>query len=123
MRKVFVLASVIVLSVTAIGCGPDPDALMKDQIKAMNDMAEALENDAPESKLEEIGKRTKEINEKIEGLSLSDEEKKKLVERHKDELTKATVRLQAAMMKKMMKSMNKAMGSGFPGMPNPGKLP
>jgi archaellum component FlaC len=88
---------------------------MKDQIKAMNDMSEALENDAPKSKLEEIGKRTKEINEKFEGLSLSDEEKKKLVEKHKDELAKATVRLQAAMMK--------SMGDGFPGMSQPGKLP
>ena len=122
MKKAFVLASLVVLSFTSSGCGPSPDTLMKEQIKEMNDMADALENNQPE-KVKEVEKRIEATNKKVEKLSLSDDETKQLAERHKDELTKATVRLQKAMMNSMTKNMNKAMGGGFPGMPNPGKLP
>ena len=118
MKKAFVSGILVVLSFTASGCGPNADTLMKDQIKDMNAMADALENKAPKSKAEEIAKRIAERKEKIEELSLSDDEKEKLAERH-DELAKATIRLRNA----LSKSLIEEKGRSLPGMPNPGSLP
>jgi hypothetical protein len=47
----------------------------------------------------------------------------KLVERHKDELTKAGMRVATAGMNRTMRDLGKGFGGGFPGMPNPGKMP
>lgn len=118
MRKAPVLfCSCLLLGVT--GCGANPDSLMKDQIKAVNEMAEALEKNEPESRISEIKARIEKNNKKMEGLKLSDDDKKKLIERHKDELMRATARLQKAMMSRAMKDF----GSGFPGMPGFGGAP
>jgi hypothetical protein len=106
-----------------VGCGASADSLMNDQVKAMNEMADALEKKAPESTVSEIQTRMKNTNEKLEALKLSDDEKKKLLERHKDELTKATTRVAQASMNKVMEQFGKGFGGGFPGMPDPGKMP
>ena len=70
------------------GCGANADSLMKQDIKAMNDLADAVESGAPEAKVAELKTKLEEINKKLEALKLSDEDKKKLIEQHKDELVK-----------------------------------
>ena len=89
----------------------------------MNDLAEALETKAPEAKVNELKKQLEETDKKLQALKLSDDEKKKLVERHKDELTKASMRLAKAGMNKALGDFGKIFGEGFPGMPDPGKVP
>ena len=109
-----------ILMLGLIGCGGSPDSLMKDQISYMNDLADALEKNQPESKLTDIKNRMDTNGKKIEALKMSDEEKKKLFEKHKDELMKATQRLLQAMMK------SKEFGGlfdKFPGMPQMPQMP
>jgi TolA-binding protein len=101
------------------GCGASADSLVKEQIQIMNETAEALENKAPDAKVTELQKKLEETNKKLEALKLSDEEKKKVIEANKDELTKATMRLMKAGMNKTIGEI----GKGFPGMPDLGKMP
>jgi hypothetical protein len=76
-------------------------------------MADAIEKDQPESKIEEIKKRMEETDKKMEKLKLSDDQKKKLIEKHKAELDAAVGRLMKAAMGKTIKGLD----GGFPGMP------
>ena len=113
MKKSFVLRSLVLVLFGVSGCGASADSLVKEQIQGMNDLAEALETKAPEAKVKELQKNLEETGKKLEALKLSDDEKKKLFEQHKEELMKATTRLAQA-------GMNKAFGDfgkGFPGMP------
>lgn len=93
------------------GCGATPDSLIKDQIGAMNDMADALEKNEPESRIADIKARMEQNNKKMEALKLPEDDKKKLLEKHKDELLKAMTRLQKAMMNRAVKDL----GAGIPG--------
>jgi hypothetical protein len=120
MRKLLVSASLVVLACGVSGCGgANGDSLMKEQVKDMNDLAAALESKAPEAKVKELSTKLQETEKKLKALNLSEDEKKKLAERHRDELVKASMRLAQA-------GMNKAMGdfgNVFGGFPGAGELP
>jgi hypothetical protein len=108
------------------GCGASADSLMKDQIKLMNELADAMESNAAESKLADIKKRMDENSKKLDGLKLSEEDKKRLLEKHKDEFAKATGRLMQAAVKQMGKGMGDLklpgmQGGNVPAPPAPGK--
>jgi hypothetical protein len=119
MKKTLALVSSCLLLVGVSGCGTSPDTLRRDQIRAMNDMAEAIEKNEPEGKISEIKARIEQNNKKMEQLKLSDDDKKKLAEKHKDELMQAMTRLQKAMLNRAAKDF----GSGIPGMPAFGEKP
>lgn len=114
------LALAIVLSISVIsfcGCGSSPgDSLMNDMIKCMNEMADAIEKKLPEDKVTPIQTRMKELGEKLDALKLSEEEKKKLLEKHKDAMAKAAERMQKAMMGQLGN-----LGNMVPGLPKMGK--
>jgi chromosome segregation ATPase len=99
VKKIIVLSGFLVLLCGVSGCGSSADSLIKEEIKGMDDLADALENNAPQSKIDEISKRLKETDKKLEDLKLSDEEKKKVIEQNKAELERVTKRLAAAMLK------------------------
>jgi hypothetical protein len=103
MRTLFVTVCGVVLVASVSGCGSSGDSLMKDQIALMNELADALENGADQSKVEALTKKSTENGEKLKALNLSEAEMNKLGERYKDELAKATTRLANAMMKGMSK--------------------
>src|SRR5262249_13834562 len=124
MKKVSVLGCAFVFLVGVGGCGSSADSLVKDQIKNMNNMADALEqcDQAKFKELEKNGKdiekKGKDLDKKLEELKLSDEEKKKLLEKHKDELGAALGRIMQATMKKglgggMDKGLEDAMKKGI----------
>ena len=116
VKKSHVLGVLLLVLCGVVGCGANADSLVKEEIKTMNDLAEALENKAPEAKVTELQKKLEETNKKLEALKLSDDEKKKLGEQHKDELTKAGMRMAKAGMNKAMGEFGKMMpGGGFPG--------
>jgi hypothetical protein len=97
--------------------------LAKQQIQVVNEMASALENDAPQAKLDELQDRNNKLNKQLEALKLSTEDKRRLTERHKAELVPAIERLQKAMLAKAMKGGEGIPGfskEGFPGFPKEG---
>lgn len=114
MKKSLAVASLVALTVVVSGCGSSPDSLVEDQIDDMNELAEAMEEDAPKSELDEISERIKKRGEKLEELDLSDEEKKRLEKKYEDELAEATGRL----MKAMMGKAGRQLGKQFSGMPS-----
>ncbi len=99
------------------GCG-GPDSLIKEQIADMNALADAMEKGESEEKIKELSKKMEATGKKLEDLKLSEEDKKKLIEKHKAEFEKAGSRMMAAMMKKMVGGMG-----GVPGMPGGFTMP
>ncbi len=114
MRKFIMVGSVLLTVCVLSGCGASADSLMKDQIRDMNAMADALEK-KDDAKAKEIEKSMKATEEKLNALKLSEDEKKKVVERHKDEITKAMDRLMKASMGRAMEGFGKGAPVGFPG--------
>jgi len=100
MKRLVLVTCGLVLVTCVGGCGSSADSLMKEQIKLMNEMADAVESGADQSKIDAIGKKMKENEEKFNGLKLSEEEKKKLVEKYNDDIAKAVTRMMGAMFKK-----------------------
>jgi hypothetical protein len=118
MRKCIIVVGIGLIAGVS-GCSANPDSMVKEQIAAMNDMSAALESKAPEAKVKEAQKRMEDANKRLEALKLSDDAKKQLLERHKDELTKATMRFVQASMK--LGDFGKAFGGAIPGLPDPSK--
>jgi TolB-like protein len=113
--KKLLLGSLFLALCAVSGCGANADSLVKEDIKAMNDLAEALETNAPEAKVKELRTRLEDTNKKLAALKLSDDDKKTLVERHKDELVKAQMRFVKAQAKGIAEG-------GFPGLADLGKM-
>ncbi len=119
MRKRLVLGCLLLAACGISGCGSSPDSLIQEQIKDMNQLAEALETKASQDKINELKKKMEETSKKLEDLKLSDDEKKKLMEKHMDEFTKASTRL----VKASMAGEFGKMFEGMPGLPAPGGAP
>src|SRR5271155_287587 len=73
MKKTLVLVSSCFVLLGLSGCRANPDSLVQAQIKALDDMAEALEKNEPEAKLTEIKARMEQNNKKMEELKLSED--------------------------------------------------
>ena len=116
MRAISFCACLLLLA--TVGCGGSPDSLVKEQIQLMNEMATAMEKDAPQAELDKFQSKSDALSKRFDALGLTDSEKTELISRHQTELTAAATRLQKAMMQKAMNSL----GDGFPGMP-PGGMP
>jgi hypothetical protein len=92
-----------VLLVSIAGCGgASADSLVKDQIKHMNDFADALEKN-DKARAEAAKKGMEDTNKRLEDLKLPEAEKKKVVEANKDALSSAMTRLMTAAMKTELK--------------------
>jgi hypothetical protein len=120
VKKLIVFAGMVVLVCGVIGCGRNADSLIKEEIKNMNAMADAMEK-KDDAKLKDCQTKLEETNKKLQALKLSDQEKKQLLERHQDELQKATMRVVQASMSRMG-DLGKMFGGKFPGMPG-GQMP
>ncbi len=90
--------SALALVFLVSGCGDSPDSVMKDQIKASNEVLDVLEGiktkeDAEKAKpkLEQLGKGMKDIQERGKKLKMDDlpkEKKDALTKKYKDDLEK-----------------------------------
>ncbi len=109
MKRLLGLGSVSLLFFALSGCSGNADGLVQEQIKDMNDLAQAIETNAPDATLKDLQQKMQDTGKKLDDLKLSDDDKKKLIEAHKDEITKASTRLVKAMMGKA--------GRQLPGMP------
>jgi hypothetical protein len=110
MKRVIVFGAVGFVLVAVSGCG-GPDSLMKEYISHMNDLAASVEKKEPADKQKAIADKMKAVGEKLEKLNLNEEQKKKLVEKHKADLEAASQRLAKAMFAQMAEG-------GPAGMPN-----
>ncbi len=112
MKKKAVLSGICLLLFAVSGCS-SADGLMQEMINNMNDLAQGYESNAPDAKLKELQAKLDDTGKKLDALKLSDDDKKKLMEKYKDPMQKAGQRMVTAMMAKGMKDM----GSQLPGMP------
>ena len=102
MKRLTALCIILVALAGISGCASNSaDGLMKQQIALMNEQADAIEKNAPESTMTAIKAKSEDLNKKMTALKISDEEKKKVMEQNKDGLEKATKRLLEATMKKL----------------------
>jgi hypothetical protein len=111
----------------ASGCGPRAEGpvteevrLVREEIRCIHELANALEQKAPEARVQELRQKLEQADRQFQALPLSDDEKKDLVARHKDEITRPTMRLVRAGMGSARKDLGKLFGAPAPGMP-PGK--
>jgi peptidoglycan hydrolase CwlO-like protein len=118
MRTRFVIAGFFAIMIATSGCGSSADSLINDMIRCMNEMADPMEKSAPKEKLDQIKSRMEDIDKKMKALNLSEDEKKKLMEKHKDALEKAGKRMAEAMMKNVGNMM-----PGFPSLRKSGNSP
>jgi hypothetical protein len=112
MRRVIVAGVLLVLG-GLCGCGSGPDGVVKAQIKTTNDLANALESNAPEADVQEIQKRLDHLRGQLSGLKLSETEEKKLMEKYQPEMEAATQRLMTATMTAAMRNLG---GTAVPGL-------
>jgi hypothetical protein len=116
MKKlVWLIVAVLPLALSGCG-GSGADSLAKEQVGIMNDMAAALEGvkddasaDAAVAKLKELGAKLRENTKKGEAMKLSEAENKKLEEKYKPEIEKATNRMKSATEQAVKKAPKKAM--------------
>lgn len=102
-------AAVVMMS----GCGSSADSILKKQIVLMNDMADAIENDASKEEIDKLKERGDALDKKLKALNLSAEEQRKLRERHEEEMNEAMAHLKKAMVNRMASEMKKGL-SGMP---------
>ncbi len=73
---------------------PSPaDNVMKEMIQVTRDLADAHRDGAPRSKVAQLEGKLAQVNEKLAALNLSEEDAKKLTERHKGGMRKAMAKL------------------------------
>jgi hypothetical protein len=114
MRRVIVVGAVLVLG-SLSGCGSGADGVIKAQIKTTNDLANALESNAPEADVQEIQKRLDHLREQLSSLKLPEAEERKLMEKYQPEMEAATQRLMHATMKAAMQNLGGTPGAGLDG--------
>ena len=122
MKNAFVLGSLFALVTCFAGCGSSAESMLKQQIAQLNELAEAIENDAPESEIEAIKERMEATAKKMKELEVSEAEQKRLQEKYEDDLKQAGERLGKAMFGKLAEGMGKGLsdfpgGGGLPNMP------
>lgn len=98
MKRIIATAGALMLIVNLSGCSGSAEDVTKKQIDLMNDLADAIEK-KDEAKAKSIAQELKENGEKLKGMNLSDDEKKKIGEKYKDDMLKAVGRLMGAAMK------------------------
>jgi hypothetical protein len=96
VRKTLTFLLALMLLPGLSGCTGAADSLLEEQIHYMNELADALNNGAPDSKIFEIKAKIQESGRKLQDLKLSEQEKKLLGERHRLELQRASQRVDEA---------------------------
>ena len=98
--------SALALVFLVSGCGDSPDSVMKDQIKASNEVLDVLEGiktkedaEKAKAKLEDLDKKFKDVIEREKKIKVSKDQEKKLQEKYKDDLERVEKRMMAAALK------------------------
>jgi hypothetical protein len=108
MKRIVALSLVAVVLVSASGCS-GPDALVKELILNLNQVADLIEKKEPKERIRLALERANNTAEKINKLKLNKEEQDSLFKRHDEELKAVTERLKAAQAKRKLE-----VGDDFP---------
>jgi hypothetical protein len=100
MKRLVAYGFAVALAVSLTGCGGgnDPDSLTKQMISDMNELATAIEKKESADKIKSLGEKMKATGDKLDALKLSPEDKKKLEEKYKKEMTEAFTKFLGAAM-------------------------
>jgi hypothetical protein len=96
MRGLVLTVGLLLLLGMLAGCGTSADRLVREQIGLLEELADAYENGAPQSKIDEIKKEMVENDKKLEELKLSEDAKRKALLPYKDAMDRANQRIEAA---------------------------
>jgi hypothetical protein len=128
MNKSVVFGSGILVVALVVGCGgSSDDAIMKEQIDLMNQMASVMEKVTDADSMKSAEAEIKTLKEKGDALNKktkdwSEDKKKKMLEKYKGEIQSATERFGKAMIAAMMKG-GKGGIPGLPGLPGAPDVP
>lgn len=89
-------ALVVLLVAACAGCGKSADALVEEQIRVMNEIADAIEKDRPRSEIEALRDELKALKEKFDELALTREQRAALERKYGGELMEAMGRVMRA---------------------------
>jgi hypothetical protein len=96
MRKLAQFSGLFILLGLVSGCGATSDRLVKEQIGLLNELADAYESGAPQSRIDEIKQALDENDEKIKELKLPDEAKRRIKRDYDADVRKALKRIEEA---------------------------
>jgi hypothetical protein len=108
MKRIVALGLVAVVLLSASGCG-GPDALMRELITNLNQVAELIERKEPKERIQLALDRANNTAEKINKLKMNREDQDALFKKYDDELKKVAERLKAAQTKRKLE-----VGDDFP---------
>lgn len=110
MRHPFLICLLFSFGIS-LGCGaspeptpppaPTPEALIKQQISILNQMATAMENGASEKEMKIFETRSKAVNTQIEELELTPQQKQEILKKHQAEMQAALDRIRVEMEKRI----------------------
>jgi hypothetical protein len=118
VKHAILLVGCLLLALILAGCGSSGESAIREQIHLMNELADALEAGAPQAKLDEISKKMADNGKKLEALS--EDERKKLVEKHSEERANASMRLANALLKNAGKQLGNMKVPDLSGLMNKG---
>jgi hypothetical protein len=96
MRRLALTVGLSSLLVLLGGCGNNADERMEKEIAILQELADAYESDAPQSKIDEITKRLSDNHHELDAMKLAKGDKKRLLERYEEELDRVRQRLAEA---------------------------
>jgi hypothetical protein len=96
MRNLALTIGLFILLGLLSGCGAPVDRLVKEQIGLLNELADAYENGAPQSKIDEIKQALDENDEKIKELKLPNDAKRRIKRDYDGQLRQALKRITEA---------------------------
>jgi hypothetical protein len=98
VKRFVIYAGMFVFVAALVGCGGGADGAVKDYIKAVDNLSESIEKKESADKIKEKGNAVATAIKKINDLKLSEEDSKKLAEKHKDALKGSFERYAKAVM-------------------------
>jgi hypothetical protein len=101
MKRVLALGFVALVLVPTTGCkGDSPEALIKEFIGNVNELAASFENNEPADKQKAIIAKMKATGDKLNKVKVTQAEKDEIMKKHQKELFDAGVRLGTAAAKR-----------------------
>jgi hypothetical protein len=92
MKRFLLILGGLACIVLFPGCESGGDNIVRDQVLLLDELADAYDNQASETTIDEIKKRMEANDKKLEEFHLTRDGKQKLYDRHRKEIDRATKR-------------------------------
>lgn len=116
IRTVITQLLLMTCLISFIGCADNsPDGVIVQYIAKMNQIADAYEAGESEAKIGGLQKELEDLQTKMKGLDVSDDEKQALMKQHEAELKKASTRMLGGIVKGLSGKMGEEMNNAVSG--------